>query len=55
MKKGVIVTGGGHGIGKQICLDFLAQGNQVCFVDIDKEAGMSFANSSDKLYFFMVM
>lgn len=52
MKKGVIVTGGGHGIGKQICLDFLAQGNQVCFIDIDKEAGMSFANSNDKLYFF---
>lgn len=50
MKKGVIVTGGGRGIGKQICLDFLAQSYQVCFIDIDKEAGTSFCCKD--LYFF---
>ena len=50
MKKGVIITGGGRGIGKQICLDFLAQSYQVCFIDIDKEAGTSFCGKD--LYFF---
>lgn len=52
MKKGVIVTGGGKGIGKQICLDFLAQSYQVCFIDIDKEAGTNFCDTNEDLYFF---
>lgn len=52
MKKGVIVTGGGKGIGKQICLDFLAKSYQVCFIDVDKEAGSAFGNTSENLYFF---
>jgi len=37
MNRGVIVTGGGHGIGKQICLDFLEAGDKVCFIDIDEK------------------
>jgi len=38
MQKGILVTGGGHGIGKQICQDFLETGAQVCFMDFDKES-----------------
>ena len=37
MARGVLVTGGAHGIGKQICLDFLSLGDFVCFIDIDQE------------------
>ncbi len=36
MKKGVIVTGGAHGIGQQICFEFIDKGYQVCFIDIDR-------------------
>ncbi len=32
--KGIIVTGGNHGIGKQICLDYLDAGAKVCMIDI---------------------
>ena len=39
MKRGIIVTGGGHGIGKQICLDCLSAGDKVCFIDIDEKTG----------------
>ena len=37
MKKGVIVTGGAHGIGRQICLDFVRDGYNVCFIDINEK------------------
>ena len=49
MKKGVIVTGGAHGIGRQICLDFVRDGYQVCFVDIN-EKGKEL--EEDNLYFY---
>ena len=38
MQRGILITGGAHGIGKQICLDFLRQGDKVCFIDINEEA-----------------
>ena len=37
MKKGVIVTGGAHGIGRQICVDFVREGYNVCFIDINEK------------------
>lgn len=35
MKKGVIITGGSHGIGHQMCLDFLAANYQVTMIDLN--------------------
>ncbi|WKY48175.1 SDR family oxidoreductase [Eubacteriaceae bacterium ES3] len=52
MKRGVVVTGGAHGIGRQICLDFLNKGEQVCFIDFNEDAGKSFADQYSDLYFF---
>lgn len=52
MQRGIIVTGGGHGIGKQICLDFLKVGDLVCFIDINKDMGIELANENDYLYFY---
>lgn len=49
---GVVVTGGAHGIGKQICLDFLNAGAKVCFIDIDKELGNTFEAEHNNLYFY---
>ena len=49
MKKGVIVTGGAHGIGRQICLDFTKNGYQVCFIDIN-EKGKDL--EEENLYFY---
>ena len=46
--KGVLVTGGAHGIGRQICLDFLKEGYQVCFMDIDDSENLE----EDCLYFY---
>ena len=42
MQRGILITGGAHGIGKQICLDFLRQGDKVCFIDINEEASKRF-------------
>lgn len=49
MKKGVIVTGGAHGIGRQICLDFVRNGYNVCFIDIN-ETGKEL--EEEYLYFY---
>lgn len=49
MKKGVIVTGGAHGIGRQICIDFVRDGYNVCFIDIN-EKGREL--EEDNLYFY---
>ena len=35
MQRGILITGGAHGIGKQICLDFLRLGGNVCFIYIN--------------------
>jgi len=51
MNRGVIVTGGGHGIGKQICLDFLEAGDKVCFIDIDEKALCRFCKKNVRIYF----
>ncbi|MBU4440796.1 MAG: SDR family oxidoreductase [Acetobacterium sp.] len=52
MQKGILVTGGGHGIGKQICRDFLETGAQVCFMDFDKAASQAFAAEHSNLFYF---
>lgn len=52
MQKGVIVTGGAHGIGKQICLDFLSAGYNVCFIDIDEKLSSEFANEHSNLFYY---
>lgn len=52
MKKGVLVTGGAHGIGKQICIDFIQEGYQVYFIDIHKDNGMQLEKEYHDLYFY---
>lgn len=52
MQKGILITGGGHGIGKQICRDFLETGAQVCFIDFDKERSQAFAAEHSNLFYF---
>ena len=50
MARGVLVTGGAHGIGKQICLDFLSLCDFVCFIDIDEEKSCEFEKSHPNLF-----
>lgn len=52
MDRGVIVTGGGHGIGKQICIDFLQAGDRVCFIDFDEKLSSDFEKEYENLYYF---
>lgn len=52
MSRGVLVTGGGHGIGRQICLDFLEAGDRVCFMDFDEERSKEFAEGHPQLFYF---
>ncbi|AFL99932.1 MULTISPECIES: SDR family oxidoreductase [Desulfitobacterium] len=52
MQRGVILTGGGHGIGKQICLDFLAAGDKVCFMDFDEKHSSEFAAQHTDLFYY---
>jgi len=52
MNRGIIVTGGGHGIGKQICLDFIQDGDKVCFIDIDEKQSADFAKEHPNLFYF---
>ena len=52
MKRGILITGGAHGIGKQTCLDFLELGDSVCFMDINKELGEEFSKQYENLYFY---
>lgn len=52
MARGVLVTGGARGIGKQICLDFLSLGDLVCFIDIDEEKSCEFEKSHPNLFYF---
>ena len=52
MHKGVIVTGGAHGVGKQICETFLKNGYYVSFIDIDQKLGNHFAQKYDHLFFY---
>ncbi len=52
MNRGIVVTGGGHGIGKQICLDFIQAGDQVCFIDIEEKKSADFAEENKNLFYF---
>ncbi len=52
MNRGIVVTGGAHGIGKQICLDFIQAGDQVCFIDIDEKKSADFAKENPNLFYF---
>ncbi len=52
MNKGVIITGGGHGIGKQIALDFLESGYKVCFIDIDEKLSRKLENEHENLFYY---
>lgn len=52
MQRGIIVTGGGHGIGKQICLDFLSSGDKVCFIDIDETKSREFESKHPNLFYY---
>lgn len=52
MKQGIIVTGGAHGIGKQICKAFIDNGYQVCFIDTNEKLGKEFALENEDLHFF---
>ncbi|NLL76427.1 MAG: SDR family oxidoreductase [Clostridiales bacterium] len=52
MNRGIVVTGGGHGIGKQICLDFVQAGDLVCFIDIDEKKASEFAKEHPNLHYF---
>lgn len=48
---GVVVTGGGHGIGKGIIEEFIKEGAKVCFIDIDETSGK--ALESQRVNFFL--
>ncbi len=50
MNKGVVVTGGNHGIGKQICLDYLRVGYDVCMIDIDSSLDKELVHSNLHFY-----
>lgn len=47
---GVVVTGGGHGIGKTIIEEFVREGAKVCFIDINADYGKSLV--SESVFFF---
>ncbi|MDF2844218.1 MAG: short-chain dehydrogenase/reductase [Herbinix sp.] len=51
MNRGILVTGGGHGIGKQICLDFIEAGDKVCFIDFDENNSRDFIIDKPNLYY----
>lgn len=50
LNKGVIVTGGNHGIGKQVCLDYLEEGAFVCMIDCNPQLDSELVH--EKLYFY---
>ncbi|WP_238917420.1 SDR family oxidoreductase [Clostridium sp. YIM B02555] len=52
MERGILVTGGAYGIGKQTCIDFLEAGDKVCFIDFNKDLGEEFSKKYDNLYFY---
>lgn len=48
---GVVVTGGGHGIGKEVIEEFVSEGAKVCFIDVNETYGKSL--ESEDVYFFL--
>ena len=55
MQKGILITGGGHGIGKQICRVFLEAGAQVCFIDLIKKDPSHLRLNIPICFIFMAM
>ena len=47
---GVVVTGGGHGIGKGIIEEFVQEGAKVCFIDINESYGKLL--ESESVFFY---
>ena len=52
MTKGIIVTGGAHGIGKEICISFLNNHDHVCMIDINEKLGKQLELQYDNLHFY---
>ncbi|MEG0276537.1 MAG: SDR family oxidoreductase [Coprobacillus sp.] len=48
---GIVITGGGHGIGKGIIEEFVNEGAKVCFIDINEAYRKTLEN--DDVYFFL--
>ena len=53
MGKGIIVTGGAHGIGKEICIQFINNNDQVCMIDINEKLGKELEKQYENLHFFV--
>lgn len=53
MQRGILVTGGAHGIGKQICQDFIEAGDKVCFMDLDEKNSVDFSSANPSLFYFI--
>ena len=47
---GVVVTGGSHGIGKEIILEFVREGAKICFIDINANYDQKLNN--DSIFFY---
>lgn len=52
MNKAVIITGGAKGIGKQIALDFLQQGDIVTIIDKENKLSKDFNKYKENLFFY---
>lgn len=52
MNRGIIITGGANGIGRQICLDFLEAGDRVCFIDLDEGKSLELVKDHPNLFFY---
>ena len=46
------MTGGAHGIGKQICSAFINVGDRVCFIDTDEKRSLDFVNQTPGLFYY---
>lgn len=52
MNRGILITGGAHSIGKQICEDFLEMGDKVCFIDFNEQNPLEFEKYHPNLFYF---
>ena len=47
---GIVITGGGHGIGKAIIEEFVREGAKGCFIDMNEDYGKTLI--SDSVFFY---